>query len=121
MPRLGEPDVASMDCRVKGADWPSSQPVAHLGRTPLGVWVGTAFTRHLGAEEEDICPCAGRPGSGGGRQGLGSDESFISQGLGRLTSSGLGYFQENLTNFTAGTPRLASPHRALGLGRGRDS
>lgn len=22
MPRLGEPDVASMDCRVKGADWP---------------------------------------------------------------------------------------------------
>lgn len=41
-------------------------------------------------------------GSGGGRQGLGSDESFISQGLGRLSSSGLGYFQENPTNFTAG-------------------
>lgn len=36
------------------------------------------------------------------QQGLGSDESFISQGLGRLNSSGLSYLQENPTNFTAG-------------------
>lgn len=47
-------------------------------------------------------PCAAVLGSGGGRQGLGSDEDPTSLGPGHLGNSGH-------------TPGLTSPYRALGL------
>lgn len=61
---------------------------------PLGTEVGTALTRvpgHLAAEEEGVRPCTGSLGSGGGRQGLGSDDGPASLGLGHLGNSGHGY------------------------------
>lgn len=67
MPRPGALDVASVTWGVKGADWPSSQPIAHLGRTPFGVWVGTAFIRHLVLRKRTHVPVLGGLGSGGGR------------------------------------------------------